>query len=36
MGLNLAYTGAVKDEILDMETLGCHLMAYLAPTIRRP
>ena len=29
MGLNLAYTGAVKDEILDMETLGCHLMAYL-------
>ena len=29
VGLNLAYTGAVKDEILDMETLGCHLMAYL-------
>ena len=29
MGLNLAYTGAVKDEILDVETLGCHLMAYL-------
>ncbi len=30
MGLNLAYTGAVKDDILDIETLGCHLMAYLA------
>ena len=29
VGLNLAFTGAVKDEILDMETLGCHLMAYL-------
>ena len=29
VGIRLAYTGAVKDEILDMETLGCHLMAYL-------
>ena len=29
VGLNLAYTGAVKDDILDIETLGCHLMAYL-------
>ena len=29
MGLNLAYTGTVKDDILDVETLGCHLMAYL-------
>ena len=29
VGLNLAYTGAVKDDILDVETLGCHLMAYL-------
>ena len=29
-GLNLAFTGAVKDEILDTETLGCHLMAFLA------
>ena len=28
--LRLAFTGAVKDEILDAETLGCHLMAYLA------
>ena len=27
VGLNLAYTGAVKDDILDVETLGCHLMA---------
>ena len=30
VGLNLAYTGAVKDDILDIETLGCHLMTYLA------
>ena len=29
VGLNLAYTGAEKDDILDTETLGCHLMAYL-------
>ena len=29
VGLNLAYTGAVRDDILDVETLGCHLMAYL-------
>jgi len=29
VGLNLAYTGAVKDEIMDIETLGCHLMCYL-------
>lgn len=29
VGLNLAFTGAVKDEILDVESLGCHLMAYL-------
>lgn len=27
--LRLAFTGAVKDEILDIETLGCRLMAYL-------
>ena len=30
VGMNLAFTGAVKDDILDVETLGCHLMAYLA------
>ena len=29
VGLNLAFTGAVKDDILDTKTLGCHLMAYL-------
>lgn len=29
VGLNLAFTGAVKDDILDVETLSCHLMAYL-------
>jgi len=29
VGMNLAYTGAVKDDILDVETLGCHLMCYL-------
>ena len=30
VGLNLAFTGAVKDDILDVEELGCHLMVYLA------
>ena len=29
VGLNLAYTGAVRDEIMDLEELACHLMAYL-------
>ena len=28
-GLHLAFTGAVKDDIMDMETLGCHLMSLL-------
>ncbi len=28
-GLHLAFTGAVKDEIMDTETLGCHLMVLL-------
>ena len=28
-GLHLAFTGAVKDAIMDTETLGCHLMALL-------
>ncbi len=28
-GLYLAFTGAVKDEIMDVETLGCHLMELL-------
>lgn len=30
VGLNLAYTGAVKDEIMDIEELACHLMETLA------
>lgn len=30
VGLNLAYTGAVKDAIMDMETLASHLMGLLA------
>ena len=30
VGLHLAYTGAVKDEIMDVETLACHLMDDLA------
>lgn len=28
-GMYLAFTGAVKDEIMDVETLGCHFMALL-------
>ena len=28
-GLHLAFTGAVKDDIMEVETLGCHLMALL-------
>ena len=28
-GLHLAFTGAVKDDIMDVETLGCHLMTLL-------
>lgn len=30
VGRHLAYTGAVKDDIMDVETLGCHLMDDLA------
>ena len=29
VGIRLACTGAVRDEILDTEELACHLMAYL-------
>ena len=29
-GIHLAFTGAVKDDIMDMETLVCHLAALLA------
>ena len=28
-GMRLAFTGAVKDDIMDVETLGCHQMAFL-------
>ena len=28
-GMNLAFTGAVKDDIMDVETLGCHFMALM-------
>ena len=30
IGLNLAYTGAVKDDVMDIEELACNLMAHLA------
>ena len=30
VGLHLAYTGAVKDEVMDVEELACCLIAYLA------
>lgn len=30
VGLNLAFTGAVRDEVIDLEGLACNLMAYLA------
>ncbi|MBQ3089164.1 MAG: ribosome biogenesis GTPase YlqF [Oscillospiraceae bacterium] len=30
VGLNLAYTGAVKDDIMDLETLSSHLMGLLS------
>ncbi len=29
-GLHLAFTGAVRDEVLDTETLACHLLNYLS------
>jgi len=29
IGVNLAFTGAVKDDIMDVETLGCHLMTLM-------
>ena len=32
--LHLAFTGAVRDAIMDVETLGCHLMELLA--LRKP
>lgn len=30
IGMYLAFTGAVKDDIMDLETLSCHLLALLA------
>ncbi len=30
IGMHLAFTGAVKDDIMDVETLGCHLMTLMA------
>ena len=32
VGLRLAYTGAVKDEIIDVEELACHLLVFLRDT----
>lgn len=29
VGMKLAYTGAVKDDVIDIETLACHLMQML-------
>jgi len=29
-GMYLAFTGAVKDDIMDVETLGCHLMTLMS------
>jgi len=29
-GMRLAFTGAVKDDIMDVETLGCHFMTLMA------
>ena len=30
VGLRLAFTGAIKDDVMDIEELACALMAYLA------
>ncbi len=35
-GLHLAFTGAVKDEIMDVETLGCHPDGLSGGAITRP
>ena len=29
IGMNLAFTDAVKDDIMDVETLGCHMMTLM-------
>jgi ribosome biogenesis GTPase A len=30
VGIHLAFTGAIRDDVMDVEELGCLLMAYLA------
>jgi len=30
VGIRLGYTGAIRDDVMDIEELGMHLMAYLA------
>ncbi len=30
IGIHLAFTGAVKDDIMDVETLACHLMCFFS------
>ena len=35
-GIHLAFTGAVKDEIMDLETLACHLIEILAKPYPQP
>ena len=30
VGINLAFTGAIKDDVMDIEELACYLMEYLA------
>ena len=35
IGLHLAFTGAVQDAIMDVETLACHLMASCWPSASR-
>ncbi len=35
VGKRFAFTGAVKDDVLDIEELACYLMDYLGSTIPR-
>ena len=36
VGRRLAYTGAVKDDVIDTETLACHLMKCFGPATLMP
>ena len=36
VGKRLAFTGAVKDDVLDIEELACYLMDYLGPPTTPP